>query len=241
MLACVCANRPRWHPGGSVTVEEFIERWSKNEGGAERANFPLFLTELCSLLDLPQPDPADATHEHNDYVFERSVAFRDEAGKTGHGRIDLYRRGCFVLEAKQSRQKGGAKEVALTPGQESLPGLTPPPTRGRRSAHRAWDVLMRKPPPFSAICAAAVRSPLPQSPPATCKAEKWNTASPRPSKPWSASATSRRKAMNIGCAGPRDGRPAGEGLGDWVEPILHKITWQRAYCKRHLEMSLPAS
>src|SRR3546814_7969799 len=67
----------------------------------------------------------------------------DEAGKTGHGRIDLYKRGCFVLEAKQSRQKGGAKEVALPASQETLPGLAAAPARGRRSAHRGWDVLMR--------------------------------------------------------------------------------------------------
>ena len=46
-----------------MTVDEFIERWRNNEGGAERANFPLFLTELCTLLGLPQPDPADATHD----------------------------------------------------------------------------------------------------------------------------------------------------------------------------------
>jgi type I restriction-modification system DNA methylase subunit len=119
--------------------DRFIDRWRRNEGGAERANFPLFLTELCALLALPQPDPADATHEHNDYVFERAVTFHDADGKTGHGRIDLYRRGCFVLEAKQSRQKGGAKEVALTP--ELDLGLEA--ARGRRSAHRGWDVLMR--------------------------------------------------------------------------------------------------
>ena len=127
-----------------MTVDEFIERWSKNEGGAERANFPLFLTELCTLLELPQPDPADATHDHNDYVFERAVTFRDAEGKTGHGRIDLYRRNSFVLEAKQSRQKGGAKEVALAPTQQGLPGIEAPQSpQGRRSAHRGWDVLMR--------------------------------------------------------------------------------------------------
>ena len=84
-----------------MTVDEFITRWRHNEGGAERANYALFLTELCTLLDLPRPDPANATHESNDYVFERSVQFSDEAGKTGNGRIDLYKRGCFVLEAKQ--------------------------------------------------------------------------------------------------------------------------------------------
>jgi len=69
--------------GMRVTVDDFIERWGKNEGGAERANFPLFLTELCALLDLPQPDPADATLDHNDYVFERAAAFRDAEGKIG--------------------------------------------------------------------------------------------------------------------------------------------------------------
>ncbi len=129
-----------------MTVDEFIERWRNNEGGAERANFALFLTELCTLLGLPQPDPADATHERNDYVFERAVTFHDEAGRSGHGRIDLYRRGAFVLEAKQSRERGGAKEVAMAPGQAPLPGMKAAEreaARGRRSAHRGWDVLMR--------------------------------------------------------------------------------------------------
>jgi hypothetical protein len=126
-----------------MTIDEFIERWRKNEGGAERANYALFLTELSELLELPRPDPADATHENNDYVFERAVTFKDEAGRAGHGRIDLYRKGCFVLEAKQSRWKGGKKEVALTAEQERLPGFDAPEQRGRRSAHKGWDVLMR--------------------------------------------------------------------------------------------------
>jgi hypothetical protein len=130
--------------GTTAQIESFIARWRNNEGGAERANFPLFLTEFCTLLDLPQPDPADATHDHNDYVFERAVQFRDEAGRAGHGRIDLYRRGCFVLEAKQSREKrGGDKEVHLPAEQPALAGFDLPLTRGQRSAHRGWDVLMR--------------------------------------------------------------------------------------------------
>ena len=127
----------------TAAIDTFIARWRANEGGAERANYVLFLTELCQLLDLPCPDPAAATHDRNDYVFERAVTFHDEAGRTGHGRIDLYRRGCFVLEAKQSREPGGRKEVAIPPEQTSLPGLTAPAPRGRRSAHRGWDVLMR--------------------------------------------------------------------------------------------------
>jgi hypothetical protein len=126
-----------------TALETFIARWGANEGGAERANYVLFLTELCALLDLPQPNPANATHSRNDYVYERAVIFRDEAGRSGHGRIDLYKRACFVLEAKQSRERGGAKEVSVPAEQAALPGFTAPQVRGRRSAQRGWDVLMR--------------------------------------------------------------------------------------------------
>lgn len=124
--------------------DRFIERWRRNEGGAERANYALFLIELCELLGLERPVPADATHERNDYVFERDVAMTDDDGKVSHKRIDLYRRGCFVLEAKQSRIRGGKKEVALGTDQIALPGLgADEEARGRRGAHRGWDVLMR--------------------------------------------------------------------------------------------------
>jgi hypothetical protein len=117
--------------------------------GQERANYVLFLTELCRLLGLPQPDPADATHDRNDYVFERAVDALDAAGQVSHRRIDLYRRGCFVLEAKQSREPGGKKALADAPEQAPLPGLNALAVapaavdRGRRSGQRGWDVLMR--------------------------------------------------------------------------------------------------
>ncbi len=123
----------------SGDIEAFIARWQGNEGGQERANYALFLTELCTVLDLPQPDPADAGHEANDYVFERAVSWREAGQKVGHGRIDLYKRGCFILEAKQSRQKGGKK---AQPGQDDLFGASEPRQRGRRSVDRNWDVLM---------------------------------------------------------------------------------------------------
>lgn len=111
-------------------IEAFIKRWQGHEGGQERANYALFLSELCDVLELPRPDPADAAHEHNDYVFERVVRWRDGGDPAGWGRIDLYKRGCFVLEAKQSRWKGGKKAV---PGQDDLFAAEQERTRGRRS------------------------------------------------------------------------------------------------------------
>jgi len=120
------------------TVDEFISRWQGREGGQERANYVSFLNELIALLGLPKPDPADATHEHNDYVFERAVKKHKDDGDS-HGRIDLYKKNSFVLEAKQSRLKG-IKKVA---GQNDLFNADVPETsRGRRGADRAWDVLM---------------------------------------------------------------------------------------------------
>ncbi len=123
----------------AARVEAFIARWNSGEGGAERANYALFLVELTDLLDLPHPDPAGASRETNDYVFERAVRNTGADGKERIGRIDLYRRGCFILEAKQSRWKGQVKEVAIG----VVPPSAEPEILGRRSANRGWDVLMQ--------------------------------------------------------------------------------------------------
>jgi hypothetical protein len=82
-------------------LDTFLNRWSK-AGGTERANYQLFLTELCSLLDLPLPEPADDDTRDNAYVFERRVVINQPDGSSNNGFIDLYKRGSFVLEAKQT-------------------------------------------------------------------------------------------------------------------------------------------
>ena len=122
----------------SHDIEAFISRWLANEGGQERANYALFLSELCDILGVRRPDPAAATTEQNDYVLERAVKEPNPDGTFAHRRIDLYKRGCFVLEAKQSRQvKGGDKEL-----QAGTDPQATPQTRGRRGAERSWDTLM---------------------------------------------------------------------------------------------------
>ncbi|NBR50030.1 class I SAM-dependent DNA methyltransferase, partial [bacterium] len=81
-------------------IAAFIERW-EHSGAAERANYALFLSELCTLLGLPSPDPTSPDNLRNTYVFERAVSRKNPDGSTSTGFIDLYRRGSFVLESKQ--------------------------------------------------------------------------------------------------------------------------------------------
>ena len=84
-----------------MEVDQFVERWS-NASGTEKANYQLFLTELTEMLGLGRPDPASQDTEENAYVFERKVIFQNPDGTSSNGFIDLYKRGCFVCEAKQT-------------------------------------------------------------------------------------------------------------------------------------------
>ncbi|SDG77791.1 class I SAM-dependent DNA methyltransferase [Bosea robiniae] len=128
--------------GGSeaeAAVEAFIARWRLSEG-AERAAYAQFLSEFCGLIGVEPPQPPTSDSDAVTYRFEYPVRFPDGSGGHSTGRIDLYRKGAFVLEAKQSRLKGQAKEVL--PAQGALPFAEPAGPRGRRGADRAWDVLM---------------------------------------------------------------------------------------------------
>jgi hypothetical protein len=88
-------------PAEAAAIEAFIARWAASSG-AERANYQIFLAELCDLLGLPRPDPSVADEAANRYVFDKAVTFQNPDGKTSTGYIDLYRRGAFVCETKQS-------------------------------------------------------------------------------------------------------------------------------------------
>ena len=79
-----------------------------------RLNVPTinsFLSELCDLLGVARPDPSKPDDEENAYVFERSVTFHHPDGSTSTGRVDLYKRGCFILEAKQGVEKKGERSA----------------------------------------------------------------------------------------------------------------------------------
>ena len=118
-----------------MDIDTFITRWSEARGGAERANYQMFLSELCEALDLPRPDPASHETASNDYVFERGVQRRESEGVASTLRIDLYKRGCFILEAKQSRA------TQRDDGQKSL--FKADETASTAASEGRWDVLMR--------------------------------------------------------------------------------------------------
>ncbi len=123
-------------PEKTRQAEGFIRRWEQ-AGGGERANYQMFLTELCRLIEAPEPEPHRAEDHLNAYVFERRVPARPGDEASAQTYIDLYRRGSFVLEAKQSRKRPAlpADAAQAQPTQDQ-------PTQAQPGS--GWDTLMRQ-------------------------------------------------------------------------------------------------
>lgn len=100
-------------------IDAFIKRW-KDSGGGELSNTQSFLNEFCDLIGVARPDPSREETALNDYVFERQVTRDHLDGTRSTRRIDLYKRGCFILEAKQGSIGGGSKKA--DPAQQALFG-----------------------------------------------------------------------------------------------------------------------
>jgi len=118
-------------------IESFIARWHQAPV-TERSHYQSFIIQLCEVIGVAAPDRERAGDL--DYCFERPVRFLHDDGSSNPGFIDCYRRGAFVLEAKQSgkRMRGGD----LDPGpQLALFGNGSAPARAR--ATEALDRLMR--------------------------------------------------------------------------------------------------
>lgn len=84
-----------------AAAERLIAKW-KGVSASELSTSQSFLMEVCELLGVDRPH---ATAEQ-DYMFERPLTFQYADGSKSAGRVDLYRRGAFVLESK--KLKAGA-------------------------------------------------------------------------------------------------------------------------------------
>lgn len=69
--------------------------WCKRSEGAELSNAQQIFDRLCGVLGVEPPNLKVGGGD-NSYVYEEDV----KQGKS-HRRIDVYKRGCFVFEAKQ--------------------------------------------------------------------------------------------------------------------------------------------
>lgn len=108
-------------------------------GGSELSNYQLFVERLTVALGLPQPEFAREETRFNDYVFERNVTFRHSNGTTSSGRIDCYKRGCFILEAKQSAKRAQSVQA----DQLQFAGLESSVKAGHaKRGTRGWDKVM---------------------------------------------------------------------------------------------------
>ncbi len=82
----------------------FIQRW-QGTTASELSTAQSFVTQLCALLGVPAPHPTAA----QDYMYERPITFAHGDGSSSAGRIDCYKHGHFVLEAKKTRLNLNAK------------------------------------------------------------------------------------------------------------------------------------
>ncbi|WP_297579349.1 DNA methyltransferase [Devosia sp.] len=120
-------------------LEELIAEATAS-GGSERANYQLFISGLCDVLGVPRPVMSQEANARNDYVFERSLDYRHPDGTTTKLYVDCYKRGAFVLEAKQSarRQAEDERQASLFGSEASSRKLG----HAKRGS-RGWDRVMR--------------------------------------------------------------------------------------------------
>ncbi len=93
------------HPRAPA-LRALAERWA-NVPAAERANYQLYIIEFCNALGVTPPQPRGSGYE-----FEFPVTATDRrTGRDTSNFIDLYRRGCFILEAKHTDARIDADRV----------------------------------------------------------------------------------------------------------------------------------
>ncbi|MCB9168862.1 MAG: class I SAM-dependent DNA methyltransferase [Flavobacteriales bacterium] len=120
----------------AAALQTFLTKWEVS-GASERANAQSFLKELCDVLDVPQPDAAKPDPTANAYVFEKVVPSAEGTSNF----IDLYKRGCFVLETKQGADAVEGEAPVSADGQARRKNMKR--GHGMRGS-RGWDTAMER-------------------------------------------------------------------------------------------------
>lgn len=89
------------------SADAFIARW-QGVKASELATSQSFIINFCELLGVPRPHANKA----QDYMFERPVTFTYADGSYSAGRVDCYRRGCFVIESKKNKASVGSERFS---------------------------------------------------------------------------------------------------------------------------------
>jgi len=112
------------------SVERFIARW-KDVTASELATAQSFVIDLCELLGVEKPH---ATADQ-DYMFERPLKEAHGDGSQSDRRVDCYKRGHFILEAKKikagSHTKGYDNALLLAHAQAQNYARALPSEEGR--------------------------------------------------------------------------------------------------------------
>jgi len=125
-----------------MDIPAFLSKWHLASGG-ERKTKDYFLLDLCTALGVPPPDVAQ-----DRYGFEADVLSVHEGGKTTILRVDLYKHGCFILEAKQGSNPGDPKAGHGKRGSEAW-------NKSMQNAYGqavGYARSMDDPPPFLVVC-----------------------------------------------------------------------------------------
>ncbi len=133
-------------------ADTFIAKW-RGVTASELSTARSFALDLCKLLGVQAPHP-DAEQQ---YMFERPVPFSHGNGSSSAGRTNLYKRGCFVLEAKKlkapthtkgfddvplrARSQAEQYARALPASEGRPPFLIVPAAPGKRRPPQLLDML----------------------------------------------------------------------------------------------------
>ncbi|WP_437733600.1 class I SAM-dependent DNA methyltransferase [Sorangium sp. So ce1335] len=93
-------------------------------------------------------EPATGDPARDRYVFEKPIPMTQEGGKVTTKRADLYKHGCFLLEAKQAAAAGTKKSGKTQRGTDSW-DLAMVDARGQALGYAS---ALDEPPPFLIVC-----------------------------------------------------------------------------------------